>query len=101
MAELLKKHFAEDCNTVVRTGGDEFLVLARCVDGERVRERLAQLTREATVRINDIPVSFGYGLCEQQKDDFDDGLRRSDMALLEARNRFHGRTGSEGDSADE
>lgn len=94
MAELLKKRFGEDCYAVVRTGGDEFLVLARGVDGDRVRERLEQLTREACeVRVDGTPVTFGYGLCEQRAGEFDfeDGLRRSDMALLEAKNRFHGR----------
>ena len=96
MADLLKKHFGEACYTVVRTGGDEFLVLARGVDGEQVRQKLAQLTLDASaVEVNGIPVTFEYGLCEQQKDhfNFDDGLRFSDLKLLESKNRFHGRTG--------
>lgn len=95
LADLLKKHFAEDCYAVVRTGGDEFLVLARGVDGERVRQKLEQLTKEASAeQVNGIPVTFEFGMCVQQKGqfDFDDGLRVSDLRLLESKNRFHGRT---------
>ncbi|MBQ9040229.1 MAG: diguanylate cyclase [Clostridia bacterium] len=97
LADLLKKHFGEACYAVVRTGGDEFLVLARGVDGEQVRQKLEQLTLDASaVEVNGIPVTFEYGLCEQQKGhfNFDDGLRFSDLKLLESKNRFHGRTGS-------
>jgi len=96
LADLLKKHFADACYTVVRTGGDEFLVLARGVGGEQVRQKLEQLTLDAsTVEVNGMPVTFEYGLCEQQKGqfNFDDGLRFSDLKLLESKNRFHGRTG--------
>jgi len=94
MAELLKKHFAEDCYTVVRTGGDEFLVLARGVKGEQVQETLDCLTREASdAQVDGIPITFGYGMCAQQAGEFDfeEGLRVSDMKLLDSKNRYHGR----------
>ena len=94
LAELLKKYFGGDRYSVLRTGGDEFLILARGVDAGEVTDILERLTAEAaTIQVSGIPVSFAYGICTQQKGefDFDAGLRLSDLELLENKNRFHGR----------
>ena len=94
MAGLLKRHFADKAYSVLRIGGDEFLVLARGIDGERVRAALEHMTAEGNaLRVNDIPVTFAYGLCTQRQGEFnfDEGLRLSDLDLLEDKKRFHGR----------
>ena len=94
MAGLLKKHFTGDQYTLFRTGGDEFLILARGVDSEQVRASLEQMTTEGACEyVNGIPVTFAYGLCTQREGEFnfDEGLRISDLAMLEDKNRFHGR----------
>jgi diguanylate cyclase (GGDEF)-like protein len=95
MASLLKKHFSGEQYAVFRTGGDEFLILGRGVDGEQMGAAMERLAAEAaTVYVNDLPISFGYGMCTQAPGefDFDDGLRMSDLQLLEKKNLFHGRT---------
>lgn len=95
MAELLKKHFTGEQYTVFRTGGDEFLVLARGVDSDQVRAALQRMTEEgASEYVSGVPVTFAYGLCTQNVHtfDFDQGLRVSDLAMLEDKNRFHGRS---------
>lgn len=100
MANLLKRHFAGKQYTVFRIGGDEFLVLARGVDGEQVRLLLDRMAAEGAAGsgptaefVNGIPVTFGYGLCTQREGEFnfDEGLRLSDLRMLEDKNRFHGR----------
>ena len=94
MAELLKKHFDGDAFTVMRTGGDEFLVLARGVDARRMTDRLQAMAKEgAQTAVNGIPVTFEYGICTQQEGeyDFEEGLRLSDLQMLESKNRYHGR----------
>lgn len=94
MADLLKKHFAGERYAVLRTGGDEFLILARGVDGGQMRAKLDEMDREAAgISVNDVPLTFAYGLCTQDAEafDFDDGLRVSDLRMLENKNRFHGR----------
>ena len=94
MASLLKKHFSSEPYAVFRTGGDEFLILARGIDSPRMVEAMERLADEAaTVFVSGLPITFGYGMCTQRGDafDFEAGLQQSDMQLLEKKNEFHGR----------
>ena len=94
MADLLKKHFSEDNFYVLRVGGDEFLVLCCGITMEEAGARMEALRADAeTHRIEGIPVTFGYGLCTQDREeyDFDEGLRLSDLMMLEDKKHFHGR----------
>ena len=92
MSGLLKKYFADERYTIFRTGGDEFLVLARQVDSEEVRGQLEKMAEEGSgMKINGIPVTFAYGLCTQRDGEFnfDEGLRVSDLEMLENKHQFH------------
>ena len=94
MAGLLKQHFAEERFAVLRTGGDEFLILACGVDGETMRQRMDRMAQEArSVSVQDVPLTFSYGICVQEAGafDFDAGLKASDLEMLKHKNRFHGR----------
>lgn len=94
MAGLLKQHFAEERFAVLRTGGDEFLILACGVDGETMRQRMDDIAKEAkNVSVQDVPLTFSYGICVQEAGafDFDAGLKASDLEMLKHKNRFHGR----------
>ena len=94
MADLLKRHFDGEAFAVLRIGGDEFLILARGVDGDAMRARLEAMAEEGRgISVNGIPVTFAYGICTQREGEFsfDEGLRRSDLEMLEDKNRFHGR----------
>ena len=92
MAGLLKRHFSGEGYTVLRTGGDEFLILARGIDGQQVIRALEEMTADGqTVFINNIPITFAYGVCTQQNGayDFEEGLRISDLNMLENKTLYH------------
>ncbi len=94
MAGLLKKRFEGGPYTVFRTGGDEFLILARGVNGDEMTAAMERLAEEAAaVSVCGMPITFGYGMCTQAPGafDFEEGLHRSDLQLLEKKDLFHGR----------
>ena len=96
MADLLKKYFSGEQYSVLRIGGDEFLVLARGVDEAEMTGILERMAEEGNaVFVNGVPVTFGYGICSQREGEynFEDGLRLSDLKLLEQKDRIHGRKG--------
>ena len=81
---------------MLRIGGDEFLVLARGVDEAEMTGILERMAEEGNaVFVNGVPVTFGYGICSQREGEynFEDGLRLSDLKLLEQKDRIHGRKG--------
>jgi len=97
-AELLSEGFRQgkDSDTILRMGGDEFLVLCCGMDEETARRRMEQLRENASkLEIKGVPVSFGYGICTQTRDsfDFEEGLRVSDLEMLKEKDKFHGRKG--------
>ena len=95
MAELLKQEFSTEQDTVFRTGGDEFLILACGNDRKKAVERLTILQQKAAkIYIESYPITFGYGICVKPTKDFvfEEALRISDLELLAAKAEYHGRT---------
>lgn len=94
MAALLRRHFsAPDC-VVFRIGGDEFLILAARMDRDAMQAALDRMAAEGReIRVHGIPVTFEAGVCTQTAADFsfEDGLRLSDLEMLENKDRYHGR----------
>ena len=93
-AELLEKSFPDPQDVVIRMGGDEFLILCCGIDKEEARQQIEAVADEAAkISIGGTPISFGYGICTLPKDEFDfeEGLRLSDLELLEAKDIYHGR----------
>ena len=94
MAGFLKKEFADEDSTVFRAGGDEFLIVCCGTDRDQAVERMERMRSDAEgFRIEDIPLTFSYGTCTLDEDnfDFEEGLRRSDLEMLIEKDRFHGR----------
>ena len=94
MAGFLKKEFADEDSTVFRAGGDEFLIVCCGTDRDQAVERMEHMRSAAEgFRIEDIPLTFSYGTCTLDEDnfDFEEGLRRSDLEMLIEKDRFHGR----------
>ena len=94
MAGLLKRNFSGDQYTLLRIGGDEFLILGRGVDAETMRARLDHMTAEGqSIHVDGLPVTFAYGLWVQNHGEFnfEEGLRKSDLDMLKAKSLFHGR----------
>ena len=58
---------------------------------EEALDRMAAEGRE--IRVHGIPVTFEAGICTQTAADFsfEDGLRLSDLEMLENKDRYHGR----------
>jgi len=94
MAALLRRHFsAPDC-AVFRIGGDEFLILAARMDRDAMQAALDRMAAEGrAILVHGIPVTFEAGICTQTAGDFsfEDGLRLSDLEMLENKDRYHGR----------
>ena len=94
MSGLLKRTFVGERYALLRIGGDEFLILSRGVEGDAMRDRLDAMAAEGEkLRVDGLPVTFACGLCIQRSDEFDfeEGLRLSDLRMLEAKSRFHSR----------
>ncbi len=94
MAHLLTKHFCAEGDSVIRMGGDEYLVMTCGTDNDTAKEKIEQVSREAReILIGGIPMSFGYGICTRSQEgfDFEEALRESDLALLKAKDIYHGR----------
>ncbi|MBQ9064255.1 MAG: diguanylate cyclase [Blautia sp.] len=94
IAGLLSRHFSGEPYTVFRTGGDEFLILARGVGQDQIDKIMAEMKKDAeSYSVKDVPLTFSYGVCSQSEGefDFDEGLKNSDMEMFKEKNKFHGR----------
>ncbi|MBQ8305401.1 MAG: diguanylate cyclase [Blautia sp.] len=94
MTALLRRYFAGETDSLIRMGGDEFLVIVPGISQDEARRRMEDLRKEASrLSIEEYPVTFAYGICEMQEDsfDFEEGLRQSDMEMLKDKARYHGR----------
>ena len=95
MAELLDRHFCGEAFSVMRVGGDEYLVLGCGVLPEEVDRILAELREDAaSYQVEGIPVTFCAGVCVQntpQEFNLEEGLRISDMRMLDEKAQYHGR----------
>ena len=92
IADLLRKEFCQDAYSLLRYGGDEFLVLASGVEAEIVREKMEHVRSEAEkIRIETVPLTFSYGICSLTEDnfDFEEGLRSSDLEMLAEKRDFY------------
>ena len=95
LAALLKKHFTRQGDTIIRTGGDEFLIICCATDTSQAEIVMEKILNEAKEHhIEDYALSFAYGIDTQTKEDFDfdEGMRRSDMELIRAKALYHGRS---------
>ena len=94
VARLLREHFREEGCRIIRMGGDEYLVLCAGMDEQTVQDKIKKMAEDAARHmIEQIPISFSYGICVMDKEeyDFEEGLRISDMRMLEDKDRYHGR----------
>lgn len=94
LARMLNTHFPEKNCRVIRMGGDEYLVLCAGLDEQAIRKIMDTMVEDAAkCMIEELPLSFSYGICVMEKDEFDfeEGLRVSDMRMLEDKDRYHGR----------
>lgn len=85
-AELLQNNFQEDRYTVIRLGGDEFMVLCCGTTEAEIRERMHDLREMAKHHyIENIPISFSYGVhtMDRENFEFEEGFRNADLKMLE------------------
>ena len=98
IANELSEAFPEENYTIFRTGGDEYLVVCGGMDEREAVARMEEM-REKTrqKKINDIPLTFCYGCCmlDEEHYDFDEGIRLSDMAMIEEKARYHAGEGAD------
>ena len=94
VGELFAESFANyDCK-IIRTGGDEFLILCKEMsydEAETIIERTKQAAAKKT--IEEEPITFCSGIVTQTAEnyDFDKGVREADDIMMEAKHVFHGR----------
>ncbi len=94
LADLLKEEFIDPRFTVLRNGGDEFLVLAKSTGMEEARKRVAELRKTAAEsEVGGRPITFSAGICTMTEEnyDFDYGLGQSDTEMLKEKAAVHGR----------
>ena len=94
LSELLKRHFGQKGCSIIRNGGDEFLVLCSGMDKDTAYRMVEGLRAEARTRhIENVPVTFGTGFCTMDKEnfDFEEGLRQSDLNMFADKANYHAR----------
>ena len=93
-SDCMKECFHEDSDTIIRLGGDEFLIISHGSAPEEIERRIGQLQTLAHGKlVAGTPITFGYGIHVSPKEnfDFEEGLRMSDLEMLKDKARFHGR----------
>lgn len=92
MARILNEQFDDDRYTVVRLGGDEFLVMCLEMNEDEARRKVIDL-REAAHKqeIVGIPITFSCGLSTMDAEnfDFDECLSHSDLEMFAEKRNFH------------
>lgn len=91
-SEILMKHFNELDSTLIRTGGDEFLVLCKGADFVAAKHAVELVQREALqVYIEDEPITFCSGVITQDKYDynFDSGVKAADEIMMQSKRLYH------------
>ncbi|GEM_PF-2754957 len=94
LSDLLKRHFGQKGCSIIRNGGDEFLVLCSGMDKDTAYRMVEGLRAEARTRhIENVPVTFGTGFCTMDKEnfDFEEGLRQSDLNMFADKANYHAR----------
>ncbi|MBQ0000797.1 MAG: diguanylate cyclase [Clostridiales bacterium] len=90
-ANLLKEHFSDEDCSVLRTGGDEFLIFCQGQDREECQERMNDLMADAKNHsIHGHAVSVCYGIYAMENEfNFDDCMRLADLELLRSKRLYH------------
>lgn len=91
-SEILMKHFNELDSTLIRTGGDEFLILCKGADFVAAKHAVELVQREALqVYIEDEPITFCSGVITQDKYDynFDSGVKAADEIMMQSKRLYH------------
>ncbi|MBQ9015241.1 MAG: diguanylate cyclase [Firmicutes bacterium] len=97
VASLLLEEFSRDDATVIRTGGDEFLILLMGMDEEESHQHMQEISRKASGRqVEGHPVSFSYGICTMDENQFslDQGVTLSDLKMLQAKSEYYRKNGA-------
>ena len=92
IAELLQAAFDDECYTVFRNGGDEFLVLCTGTDSAKAGGKIEELRKMASKRvIGGREITFCSGTCTMDQESFalDEGMAKSDLKMLEEKSRVH------------
>ncbi|MBQ1312519.1 MAG: diguanylate cyclase [Blautia sp.] len=94
IADILKRNFEGEDYTIFRLGGDEYLVLCTGVAEEEAWEKAQKARTQASeVYVENVPITFCLGSCsmDQEHFNFDEGMRLSDLRMLEEKDIVHGR----------
>lgn len=88
-ASMLRSAFPE--STIVRWGGDEFLIIDEKTDANQMEARLAAL--ESAGRTSPNPVKFSFGVAASSPEAQDDALERADAAMYAVKREKHAAIG--------
>lgn len=90
-ANLLKNHFSGENQSILRIGGDEFLILCIGQDREECQKNMILLMEDAKNHsVNGNAISICYGIATMEKEfNFDDCMRLADLELLRNKRMYH------------
>ena len=91
----LLDNFSADKCSVVRTGGDEYLILCRGVSKEEAFELLENAKADGLRKSNKgVPISFSAGVHTQNSEEeynYDEGVNEADMNMILDKENYHTR----------